>query len=47
LNIHTNGINWKSANIPWYRAIFVECSEMMNYLPWKWWKGGCENLDAA
>jgi len=45
LNIHTNGINWKSANIPWYRAIFVECSEMMNYLPWKWWKGGCENLE--
>ncbi len=45
LNIHTNGINWKSANIPWYRAIFIEYSEMMNYLPWKWWKGGCEDLE--
>jgi len=45
LNEYTNGIDWKNMSIPWYRAIFVECSEMMNYLPWKWWKSGDENLE--
>lgn len=45
LNIHTNGSNWKSMDIPWYRAIFIECSEMMDYLPWKWWKGGKLDLE--
>lgn len=45
LNTHTNGENWKNINIPWYRAIWVECSEMIDYTPWKWWKYGELKLD--
>lgn len=45
LNIHTNNENWKNINIPWYRAIWVECSEMLDYTPWKWWKYGELKLD--
>jgi len=45
LNIHTNGEQWKNMNIPWYRAIWIECAEMLDYTPWKWWKYGELKLD--
>lgn len=30
---------WKLAGFRWYRAIWVECAELMDHAPWKWWKG--------
>lgn len=38
LNKIIKGDNWKQLNLPWYRAIWIECSELMNYnSSWKWW----------
>lgn len=30
--------NWQAANYEWYRAIWVECAELMDHYGWKWWK---------
>jgi len=30
--------NWKSQGFEWYRAIWVECAELMDHYGWKWWK---------
>lgn len=30
--------NWREANNEWYRAIWVECAEMMDHVGYKWWK---------
>lgn len=30
--------NWREQNFPWYRAIWVECAELMEHHGWKWWK---------
>jgi len=39
LNIHTNGSNWKkNTDLKWYRAIWTECAELIDYTNWKWWK---------
>ena len=39
LNIHTNGLNWRiDTNLKWYRAIWTECSELIDYTNWKWWR---------
>lgn len=29
---------WRSQNYAWYRAIWVECAELMEHHGWKWWK---------
>ena len=29
---------WRSNNYEWYRAIWVECAEMLDHHGWKWWK---------
>jgi len=29
---------WRQANYEWYRAIWVECAELMDHYGWKWWK---------
>ncbi|KRT54070.1 dUTP diphosphatase [endosymbiont of Ridgeia piscesae] len=29
---------WRAANLPWYRAIWTECAEMLDHYGWKWWK---------
>lgn len=29
---------WREQNYPWYRAIWVECAELMDHYGWKWWK---------
>jgi len=29
---------WKNNNYEWYRAIWVECAEMLDHHGWKWWK---------
>lgn len=30
--------DWISAEYPWYRAVWVECAEMLDHYGWKWWK---------
>lgn len=29
---------WRDNNYEWYRAIWVECAEMLDHYGWKWWK---------
>ena len=29
---------WRAQNFAWYRAIWVECAELMDHYGWKWWK---------
>ncbi|WNC71663.1 dUTP diphosphatase [Thalassotalea psychrophila] len=29
---------WRADNYEWYRAIWVECAEMLDHHGWKWWK---------
>jgi len=29
---------WRSAGNEWYRAIWIECAEMLDHYGWKWWK---------
>ncbi len=30
--------DWASRGFEWYRAIWVECAEMLDHYGWKWWK---------
>jgi len=30
--------DWATRNFQWYRAIWVECAEMLDHYGWKWWK---------
>lgn len=30
--------DWRGQNFAWYRAIWVECAEMLDHYGWKWWK---------
>lgn len=29
---------WRQQGYDWYRAIWVECAELMDHYGWKWWK---------
>lgn len=29
---------WRNQHYEWYRAIWVECAELMDHYGWKWWK---------
>lgn len=29
---------WREQGFEWYRAIWVECAELMDHYGWKWWK---------
>ncbi|MFZ5654071.1 MAG: dUTP diphosphatase [Pseudomonadota bacterium] len=29
---------WRGQGYPWYRAIWVECAELLDHHGWKWWK---------
>ncbi|WIO75484.1 dUTP diphosphatase [Porticoccaceae bacterium LTM1] len=37
--------DWKSRNHEWYRAIWVECGELMDHYGWKWWKHQAPDVD--
>jgi dimeric dUTPase (all-alpha-NTP-PPase superfamily) len=37
--------NWRDNNYEWYRAIWVECAEMLDHHGWKWWKH--QQIDVA
>ena len=30
--------HWREQNFDWYRAIWVECAELLDHYGWKWWK---------
>jgi dimeric dUTPase (all-alpha-NTP-PPase superfamily) len=30
--------NWREQGYEWYRAIWIECAELMDHYGWKWWK---------
>lgn len=29
---------WKEQGFEWYRAIWIECGELLDHYGWKWWK---------
>lgn len=29
---------WREQEYEWYRAIWIECAELMDHYGWKWWK---------
>jgi dimeric dUTPase (all-alpha-NTP-PPase superfamily) len=29
---------WREQGYEWYRAIWIECAELMDHYGWKWWK---------
>lgn len=40
--------DWQTARYSWYRAIYVEGSELLDHLGnWKWWKKGTPELSQA
>lgn len=32
--------DWRQRGWQWWRAIWLECAELMEYCDWKWWKHG-------
>ncbi len=44
LNRHINP-SWMTAGYEWYRAIWVECAELMDHYGWKWWKSQAHDKD--
>ncbi len=30
--------NWAKMGFSWYRAIWIECAELLDHYGWKWWK---------
>ena len=40
--------DWRQRNREWYRAIWIECAELMDhYGGWKWWKASSPNVEQA
>lgn len=37
--------NWREQGFAWYRAVWVECAEMLDHYGWKWWKQQQPDLD--
>jgi dimeric dUTPase (all-alpha-NTP-PPase superfamily) len=37
--------NWRDQEFQWYRAIWVECAELLDHYGWKWWKKQTPDLD--
>ena len=37
--------NWKEQEFEWYRAIWVECAELLDHYGWKWWKKQTPDVD--
>ena len=34
-NVHRE---WRTQGFPYYRAVWVECAELLDHFGWKWWK---------
>jgi dimeric dUTPase (all-alpha-NTP-PPase superfamily) len=37
--------DWRNQSYDWYRAIWVECAELMDHYGWKWWKHQSPDLE--
>lgn len=37
--------DWRQQGFPWYRAIWVECAELLDHYGWKWWKHQQPNME--
>ena len=37
--------DWFERDLEWYRAIWVECAEMLDHYGWKWWKHQLPDLE--
>ena len=37
--------DWRQQNFEWYRAIWVECAELLDHYGWKWWKKQTPDVD--
>ena len=36
---------WREQNFQWYRAIWIECAELLDHYGWKWWKKQTPDVD--
>lgn len=37
--------DWRNQGNAWYRAIWVECAEMLDHYGWKWWKAQSPDME--
>ena len=37
--------DWRQQRFEWYRAIWIECAELMDHYGWKWWKKQTPDID--
>lgn len=37
--------DWREQGFEWYRAIWIECAEMLDHYGWKWWKKQDADID--
>ena len=37
--------DWRQKEFEWYRAIWVECAELLDHYGWKWWKKQTPDVD--
>ena len=37
--------DWRAQNFEWYRAIWIECAELLDHYGWKWWKKQTPDVD--
>jgi len=42
IKVHTD---WRAQNFEWYRAIWIECAELLDHHGWKWWKKQHPDID--
>lgn len=47
MNCHVDH-DWRERNREWYRAIWIECAELMDHFGgWKWWKHAEPDIEQA
>lgn len=37
--------DWRQRGFPYYRAVWVECAELLDHFGWKWWKKQVPDAD--
>ena len=37
--------DWRTQDFEWYRAIWIECAELLDHYGWKWWKKQTADVD--
>lgn len=37
--------DWREQGFAWYRAVWIECAEMLDHYGWKWWKKQSPDLE--